>query len=153
MRNILRAVSAAALLGCSATQVDHTLSGAAPADDGHLVSLPNSTVCPDTAARAGPIFHNDSIDVPALYLAGNPGPRYPPDVRERGEQGEVVAEFVVNIAGCMQSGSFRVVSATRPEFVPPVRAALRRSRYEPGRNAGERVAARVQQAFRFTIQY
>jgi outer membrane biosynthesis protein TonB len=64
--------------------------------------------------------------------------------------GEVVARFVVDTAGRVDPGSFRLVSATNPAFVHPVRTSVPRMRYAPAESAGRRIPQVVEQAFRFT---
>ncbi len=111
-------------------------------------------VCPDTAIAADTVYVGPGdVDVPAMASASSAYPAYPPELREAGIQGEVIVQFIVNTAGCVEPASIRILAATNPGFVPNVQAALRRGRYVPARHRGKRVAQMAQRSFTFTINY
>ena len=110
-------------------------------------------VCVDTAIAADTVYMPGEVDIPAMAPAAGVYPAYPPDLRNEHIQGEVIAQFIVNTAGCAEPASIRILAATNPGFVPNVQAALRRQRYVPARHRDKRVAQMVQQTFTFTLNY
>ncbi|MES2306304.1 MAG: TonB family protein [Gemmatimonadota bacterium] len=102
-----------------------------------VVLLPicdNRSGCGTTSAMAW----NDS----------NPLPLYPPVLRSAGVEGEVALNFVVNVAGAVDSASIKVLSSTNTAFVRPAVHAVSKWRLAPLR-VGQRtrpvtMAIRVQ---------
>jgi protein TonB len=79
-------------------------------------------------------------------------PRYPEMLRSAGIAGTVLAEFVVDTTGRVESGSFRVIESDHEQFTQAVRQALPRMRFYPAEIGGRKVKQLVQQPFVFAIQ-
>lgn len=77
---------------------------------------------------------------------------YPESMRSSGEEGQVMAQFVVNENGRVESGTFKVLESTAPAFTAAVKAALPRMRFRPAQIGKTNVAQVVQQAFVFKLQ-
>jgi TonB family protein len=82
---------------------------------------------------------------------GNPTPNYPRILQDMGIEGDFVVKYVVDSTGVVMEDRIEFPSAMHRLFAEAVRAALRRSRYNPASIAGERVPQMVIQEFRFTI--
>src|SRR5262249_9669665 len=91
------------------------------------------------------------VERPALPLPSNRSPRYPSELREANVQGEVMAQFIVNENGSVDSATFTVVRAEHPEFVEAVRAALPSFRFSPALVGGHPVKQLVQMPFQFNL--
>jgi len=76
---------------------------------------------------------------------------YPEGMRSSGAEGEVLAEFVVNENGRVDTGSFKVLSSTNGAFTSAVKAALSRMRFRPAQIGHTNVSQVVQQAFVFKL--
>jgi protein TonB len=88
----------------------------------------------------------------ALLLPGSPGPRYPDALRRAGVEGEVVARFVVDSAGCVDPASITILRADDELFARAVRAALGGLRFMPAQAGGRKVAQLVQLPFTFSLE-
>lgn len=82
----------------------------------------------------------------------SPQPRYPEMLRSAGIAGQVLAEFVVDTTGRVESGTFRVIESDNEQFTQAVRQALPRMRFYPAEIGGRKVKQLVQQPFVFNIQ-
>lgn len=78
-------------------------------------------------------------------------PLYPPAMLAARLQGEVRAIYVVDSAGRVDSASFRIVSATHPEFAGAVMEAVPFLRFRPAMAGGRPVRQLVEQTFEFRI--
>lgn len=76
-------------------------------------------------------------------------PVYPPELSARGTEGQVEAEYVVDIAGRVDTTTIRVMRSDHPRFTESVRAALAEARFRPATRGGKAVRQLVQQRFRF----
>ena len=92
-----------------------------------------------------------TVEMPAHPLPGNPQPIYPALLRSAHVEGEIVAHFVVDSTGRVDSRSISFDSGDEVLFDAAVRRALLASRYEPARAGGRPVAVRVQQSFAFRL--
>lgn len=90
-------------------------------------------------------------EVPARVTVAGPPPQYPEVLRSSGLDGEVDAQFVIDTLGHADMSTFRVLHATRPEFVQPVRESLSRTVFEPARIHGRKARQVVEQQFKFSI--
>ena len=104
---------------------------------------------------ARPLVHDanplDPSSSPVL-LPGTLVLRYPEQLRQRWEMGEVWMSFVVQADGTADTASFRVLLSDDPAFATTVMAALRRARYKPAAVGGVPIAAHVHQRFIFRIR-
>ena len=90
----------------------------------------------------------DEAVVPVLI----PAPRYPAALRAAAIEGEIVAQYVVDTAGRVEPGSWKVLRASHEGFRESAREAVEAGRFKPARIAGRAVRQLVQQVVRFTIQ-
>lgn len=76
---------------------------------------------------------------------------YPEAMRTSGAEGEVLAEFVVNENGRVETSTFKVLSSTSAAFTNAVKNALPRMRFRPAQIGNTSVSQVVQQAFVFKL--
>jgi protein TonB len=76
---------------------------------------------------------------------------YPESMRSSGAEGQVLAEFVVNENGRVETSSFKVLESTNPAFTAAVKGALSRMRFRPAQIGKTNVSQVVQQAFVFKL--
>ena len=91
------------------------------------------------------------VDRPPRMLGAPPTPVFPTSLRERGVNGRVSVQFVIDTLGRAEMSSLRVVEATDPLFAQSVRAVLPRYRFSPGEVGGQKVRTLVQLPFDFTL--
>ena len=76
---------------------------------------------------------------------------YPESMRSSGDEGQVLAEFVVNERGRVETSSFKVLESSNAAFTAAVKAALSRMRFRPAQIGSTNVSQVVQQAFVFRL--
>jgi periplasmic protein TonB len=76
---------------------------------------------------------------------------YPESMRSSGEEGQVLAQFVVNENGRVDTGTFKVLESSSPAFTAAVKSALPRMRFRPAQIGKTNVSQVVQQAFVFKL--
>lgn len=76
---------------------------------------------------------------------------YPEGMRSSGVEGKVLAEFVVNENGRVETGTFKILDSTNEMFAQAVRSALSRMRFRPAQIGKTNVSQVVQQAFVFQL--
>ena len=77
--------------------------------------------------------------------------RYPESMRSSGAEGEVLAQFVVNENGRVETGTFKVLNSSNAAFVQAVKNELPRMRFRPAQIGSTNVSQVVQQAFVFKL--
>jgi len=122
-----------------------SVSGSAPAQ----LSEPQPLVQPAPAAGT---YFEFKIDKNAAPLPGNPSPQYPDTLRSMNVQGEVVAEFVVDTMGHVDTTTVRILRSTHELFTNSVRAVLPMLRFSPAEVGRRKVKQRVQMPFQFNVQ-
>jgi periplasmic protein TonB len=90
------------------------------------------------------------VEQPVQPLGGAT-PQYPESLRSSGEEGEVLAEFVVNENGRVEMSTFKVLNSSNPAFTASVRKALSGMRFRPAKIGGRSVSQVVQQPFQFKL--
>ena len=90
------------------------------------------------------------VERPVSAISGT-NVEYPESMRSSGVMGEVMAEFVVNENGRVESGTFKVLSSTNPAFTNAVKSALGKMRFRPAQIGKTNVSQVVQQAFVFKL--
>jgi len=93
------------------------------------------------------------VEKPAAAADGNPQPQYPEALRSSGVEGEVDAQFVVDVNGRADMSTFKVLKATNDLFAAAVRSTLPRMKFYPAEVGGHKVRQVVQQAFMFNINH
>ena len=120
------------------------------------VQLPASvkTLRLGTGAAAGngdvQIYSSAAVEEPPRATSV-PALRYPAMLRQRGIEGHVVLQFVVDDRGRVDSESISVVESTNGGFESAAIEVVRRARFQPGRNDGRPVPVQVQQTIQFTL--
>jgi protein TonB len=89
------------------------------------------------------------VEKPVLARDGNPHPRYPASLQNRGVNGEVLAQFVVDTTGRADVSTFEVLKSSDEAFTRSVREVLPRLRFYPAEVGGRKVKQLVQQSFLF----
>lgn len=93
----------------------------------------------------------DQVDVAAQVLPRGPQARFPDSLRVAGVTGAVTVRFVIDRSGKPDMATFRVVSASHPEFADAVTTVVPYGLYTPARKGGQEVRQVVQQTFQFDI--
>jgi TonB family protein len=94
-----------------------------------------------------------AVDVDSMVtrFAESAAPSYPPKLLEMKVEGGAYVQFVVDTTGLADTTSFRVISATHPEFAQSVRDALPGMRFSPAILRSKKVRQLVEQPFMFKI--
>lgn len=90
------------------------------------------------------------VEQPVQQLGGS-SPQYPESLRSSGEEGEVLAEFVVNEGGRVEMSTFKVLKSSNPAFTASVRRALAGMKFRAAKIGGRSVSQLVQQPFQFKL--
>jgi TonB family protein len=99
------------------------------------------------------VFTVTEVDSAARIDASSAAPEYPPELLKEGIEGRALVRYVVDSLGRPDISTFRVVSATRPEFAEAVHDALPRMIFVPARMGDRHVAQLVEQPFGFRLQH
>jgi TonB family protein len=83
--------------------------------------------------------------------ANNQSPRYPDAMRESKTPGEVLAQFIVDENGSIDTTSFRILRTTNEDFAKAVRMALPNFRFNPALVGGKPVKQFVHMPFQFNL--
>lgn len=89
------------------------------------------------------------VEKPVMPRDGNPAPRYPALLETTKTTGEVLAQFVVDTAGRVESGSARILKSSDALFANSVLNVLPHLRFYAAEAGGHKVRAIVQIPFRF----
>lgn len=94
-----------------------------------------------------------AVDVDSMVTRhmDSAAPIYPASLLELKIEGGAYVQFVVDTTGLADTLSFRVISATHPEFAQSVRQALPGMRFHPAILASKKVRQLVEQPFMFKI--
>ena len=112
----------------------------------------------ETAPPVDPTAMYDSvataIDVDSMVtrFSDSAAPMYPTKLLDLKIEGGAYVQFVVDTLGLADTLSFRVISATHPEFAQSVRDALPGMRFHPAILRSKKVPQLVEQPFMFKIQ-
>jgi protein TonB len=91
------------------------------------------------------------VEVPVEPISSTIHPKYPESLRSSNVQGQVVAQFVVNENGRVETGTFKVLNSDNPAFTEAVREALSSMRFRPAKIGNQAVSQFVQQPFVFKL--
>jgi len=153
-------VLSALIVACSARNPGARTAGEAAkpqvAAEGVMAGRANadsSSASPATeqSPASGKRTPSNPMNLESPVVLGGPSPRYPDALRVAGVEGEVVAQFVVDTSGRALPGSIKVISASSPEFVESLRAALPGIRFKAPGLEGKRVRQLVQHTFTFKL--
>jgi TonB family protein len=104
-----------------------------------------------------PITSNDSVysilnvEESAVRSELSAAPIYPAELIEKGVEGQVLTNFVIDTTGRADSATIVILQATHPLFVESVRTAIPGMRFSPAMVQGRRVRQIVEQRFQFKI--
>ncbi len=104
-----------------------------------------------TATKNADAFFEFQVDKPVTTAPGSGAPRYPQILRSAGVEGEVLAQFVVDVDGRADAATFKALKASHDLFAEAVHDALPSMRFVPAEVAGKRVKQVVQQPFAFRV--
>lgn len=85
-------------------------------------------------------------------ILGKPDPRYPPDLRAGGIEGDVVVELVVTAEGEVGAGTLRVLESSDRGFDEAALEAVGRLRFTPATQGSTPVAVRIRIPVRFRLR-
>jgi hypothetical protein len=91
------------------------------------------------------------VDSTVTRFSDSAAPMYPPKLLDLKVEGGAYVQFVVDTLGMPDTLSFRVISATHPEFAQSVREALPGMRFHPAMLRSRKVPQLVEQPFMFKI--
>jgi TonB family protein len=92
------------------------------------------------------------VDQMVERYASSAAPIYPPELESRRVEGQVVAAYVVDTVGRVDTTTIRVLGSDHPRFSESVRTALTEARFRPAKRGGQSVRQLVQQRFRFKVE-
>jgi TonB family protein len=96
-------------------------------------------------------FFEFQVEQEAKLVAGGTAPRYPTALRAAKVEGEVLAQFVVNQEGRVDTASFKALKSTDPMFTATVRSSLTELKFTPARVGDKAVKQLVQMPFVFNL--
>ena len=91
------------------------------------------------------------VDQMVERYEGSAAPVYPPQLIQRGTEGQVDAMYVVDTTGGVDTATIQVLQSDDSLFTESVRTALGEMRFRPAKRAGKAVRQLVAQRFRFKI--
>ncbi len=94
------------------------------------------------------VFTSDQVD-PKAHPSSALSVAYPPALFAEGLPGSVVAEFVVDTLGRVESGTFGIVSSSHPLFSSAVKAAVENAVFVPAKKGALKARQLVHQQFSF----
>ena len=104
------------------------------------------------ASPGGDVYPRHLVEKAVVARPDNPQPDYPPALRASHVEGEVVAQFVVDVTGRVEPRSIVIVRGTHPLFAESVRRWLARTRYSPAEVRGTPVRQLVEQVIGFSLR-
>lgn len=102
-----------------------------------------------SAPESGHVYTSGEVDVPAALLDIVRGPKYPDALRSLGLGGKVLAQFVIDTSGRVDTTSVITDDCAQPLFAASVREALATMHFSAAKKAGHKVPVEVQQSFLF----
>jgi hypothetical protein len=122
-------------------------------DTDPIISAPTPSIDVESLLSANSVFRADQVDrKAALDTVNTARPAFPPSLYASGTPGLVIAEFVVDTTGRVETGTLGIVSSTAPLFTEAVRLALETATYVPAVKNGHSVRQFVQQPFEFSVK-
>ncbi|MEP6691644.1 MAG: energy transducer TonB [Gemmatimonadaceae bacterium] len=138
------AVSDRARPAPAATKIPFTVSNE------QTSSSPAATT--ESEAGVDSVYSVLDVDSAARRYPWSAAPVYPRALLEKGIEGAVVAEYVVDSTGVADTASFHVFNSTHADFTDAVRTALPNMRFAPAKIGALAVRLLVQQTFTFRVQ-
>jgi TonB family protein len=104
-----------------------------------------------TERRIDSVYLADQVDSPVAYDPRSAAPVYPDSLQKAGVEGSVIARFVVDTLGRVETGTFVLLESTHTRFTQSVREALPRMLFRPALLKGEKARQLVEIPFRFRV--
>jgi TonB family protein len=121
-------------------------------DTDPITSTPTPSVDLQSLIAELAVFNADQVDRRAIVDTTKLiQPSFPPPLFAAGVPGLVIAEFIVDTTGQVETGTVGIVSSTSPLFTEAVRVALQSASYLPALRDGHPVRQFVQQPFAFSV--
>jgi protein TonB len=92
-----------------------------------------------------------NVEESAARAEGSAAPIYPPALIEKGVEGAVLTNFVIDTTGRADTSTIEILQSTHPLFVLSVRTAIPGMRFSPAMVQGRKVRQVVEQRFQFRI--
>jgi TonB family protein len=102
-----------------------------------------------TAQVTARVYAANEVDKPAGVTDNSAGPKYPDALRPLALGGRVIAQFVVDSTGTVDTTSILIDDSANPLFAASVRDALATMRFNAAVKGGQRVAEEIVQSFLF----
>lgn len=117
----------------------------------HRVAIHLRDPYPPTPGAGYGTYFEYQVERPAAPRPENPPPKYPPMLHSANVEGTVLAQFVVDTLGRVDSTTFHVLKSTHDLFTVAVRDVVFRYKFRPAELAGHRVKQLVQMPFDFRM--
>ena len=92
-----------------------------------------------------------NVEEIAVRSEGSAAPIYPPELIQKGIEGAVLTNFVIDTTGRADTATITILQAAHPLFVQSVRTAIPGMRFSPAMVQGRKVRQVVEQRFQFRI--
>jgi TonB family protein len=115
------------------------------------VSSRDTTVDVEPLIASHEVLLASEVERQARYVGGSAEPIYPDSLWRAHVGGHVLAQFVVDATGAVETGTVSIVTSTHPGFAAAVLAAVLAARFEPAMAAGRPVRQLVQLPFNFGL--
>ena len=106
---------------------------------------------PRVRASSGEVYFEFQVERQAKLEASAPAPVYPPMLRSARVEGEVLAQFVVDTLGTVETNTFKVITSTHDLFTSAVKNVLPQLKFSPAEIAAVKVRQLVQMPFTFSL--
>jgi TonB family protein len=116
-----------------------------------VASSPDTTIDVEPLIASHEVLLPSEVERQARYIGGSAEPIYPEALWRAHVGGHVLAQFVVDANGAVETGTVSIVTSTHPEFAAAVRAVVATARFEPALSAGHPVRQLVQLPFNFSL--
>jgi protein TonB len=133
--------------------VDIPLTASGPADFGRDPTSGAAAFDVGSTGSGGAYgtFRAEQVEKQVSLVPGSASPRYPDALRLAGVEGQVVAQFVVDLAGRVEEETVRFVRSDNSLFEGSIRTALSRMRFTPAEIGGRKVRQLVEMPFVFAL--
>ncbi len=123
--------------------------GVAPGS--HVVTVPPYVRGAPTPVGVNDTYRDYQVEQEASPYANNSAPRYPDALRQANIQGSVLAQFVVDVQGHADMGTFIVLKSSHELFTNAVASSLPNMRFYPAKVGGMPVKQLVTMPFNFSL--
>jgi tetratricopeptide (TPR) repeat protein len=103
---------------------------------------PGSATLFDQEFRGTRVFHAADLDQPARRLSG-PALRFPPELRRRGVNGDVVLRMIVDTLGRVNGNDVNILTVPDSALIPPLTQMMAGTQFRPARIGGKPVRSIV----------